>query len=228
MDSALLEEIELEAPRPAMPRRTFAQILDQLGGIPADRVRLDPLPGTATEEDAFQVNYKECLCELIDGTIVKRPMGVQEDFFGNILAHYLWEFVKSRKLGMVIGPRSMYRMSGGNLREPDVSFTSRQRLPSPFPAIGSWCPDLCVEVLSPSNTPKEMALKRRQYFASGCRLVWQFEPKKKIADVYTDAETKIRLAMTDSLDGGDVLPGFTLPLATLFSEFDDTLSMFEA
>ena len=81
--------------------------------------------------------------------------------------------------------------------------------------------DLCVEVLSPDNTKAEMERKRKEYFSSGCRLVWELNPRNRTADVFTNPDSFTRVESGGVLDGGDVLPGFTLPLAELFAEFDD-------
>ena len=87
----------------------------------------------------------------------------------------------------------------------------------PVPEIA---PDLAVEILSTSNTRREMELKRMDYFRVGCRLVWEINPKTKTADVYTNLDERTRITKTGTLDGGDVLPGFTLPLVKLFAELD--------
>jgi hypothetical protein len=65
-----------------------------------------------------------------------------------------------------------------------------------------------------------LARKRREYFASGCRLVWEIDPRTRTADVYTDPTTVTHLDEAGVLDGGPVLPGFAPPLADLFAEYD--------
>lgn len=203
------------------PRKTLAELLHELGDIPAHRVRLYPYPGTATEADAYRINEHERLCELVNGTIVELAVGLPQGYFGSLVAFYLHAFVLPRKLGIVVQPDAMFRMYSGNLREPDVSFTRKSRLPNPIPQIGGRCPDLCVEVLSPDNTRAEMDKKREEYFRSGCELVWEFDVVRRIVDVYTDATTHTRLSESDTLDGLTVLAGFTLPLAELFAAFDE-------
>ena len=81
-------------------------------------------------------------------------------------------------------------------------------------------PDLAVEVLSESNTAEEMARKLREYFAAGVRLVWMIDPRDRTATVFTGPELSRMLDETHTLDGGDVLPGFQLPLRDLFAELD--------
>ena len=82
-------------------------------------------------------------------------------------------------------------------------------------------PDLAVEVLSRSNTPKEMNLKRQQYFAAGVVLVWCVDIEARTVAVYSSSDDPKMLPEQEILDGGSVLPGFSLPLVALFAELDD-------
>ena len=81
-------------------------------------------------------------------------------------------------------------------------------------------PDLAVEVLSESNTPAEMARKRQEYFTAGVRLVWFVDPDARTEEVYTAPDQSTVVNEEGTLDGGAVLPGFTLPLRDLFPELD--------
>lgn len=211
------------APTPAAPPArwvTVADLLHDLGDIPAERVRFYPHPGTATEADATAARGQAYLCELVAGTLVEKPMGAPESFLGGLVLSFLNIFVVPRQLGAVMMPDAQFRMQHGNLRLPDVSFTRLARLPNPLPQIGGWSPDLCVEVLSPDNTAAEMAQKRLEYFASGTRLVWEIDPRGRTVDVYTAPDVVTPLGESDVLDGGLVLPGFTLPLGDLFAAYD--------
>ena len=208
---------------PTNPRKTLGELLHELGDIPAHRVRLHPYPGTATELDAVRINQNDRRCELVNGTIVEQPVGVPQGYFGSLLAYYLNAFVIPRRIGVVIQPDAMFRMYLGNLREPDVSFTLKSRLPNPLPQIGGWCPDLCVEVLSPDNTAAEMAKKRFEYFRSGCRLNWEFDVESRSVRVYLDPVIFTQLTEVNTLEGGAVLAGFALPLAEIFTAFDEGL-----
>ena len=206
---------------PPFPRKTLAELLRELGDIPAHRTRLYPYPGTATEADAVRVTNTERPCELVNGTLVEKAMGAPESFLASLLIQFIGPFVRLNKLGMTTAPDGMFRMIRGNVREPDVSFTRKGRLAHPVPQVGGWCPDLCVEVLSPDNSPTELATKRAEYFASGCQLVWEVDLRSRTVSVFTDPTTSTRLTEADILDGGAVLPGFTLSLAELFAAFDE-------
>ena len=79
-------------------------------------------------------------------------------------------------------------------------------------------PDLVVEVLSKGNTPKEMARKLDEYFRAGVRLVWYVDPKRRTVRVYTGRDRSVLLHEDRTLDGGDVLPGFSLSIRDWFAE----------
>jgi Uma2 family endonuclease len=83
-----------------------------------------------------------------------------------------------------------------------------------------FAPDLAVEILSESNTPREMERKLQEYFAAGTRLVWYVDPEKRTARVYTSERDFADLSENDDLDGRDVLPGFTIRLGTLFDDVE--------
>jgi hypothetical protein len=84
---------------------TLGDVLERLGGVPANRVLLRPVPGTATEEDIVELmGRKGRLYELVDGVVVEKAMGAYEDVVGNLLACFLTNFVRDRDLGIVMGP----------------------------------------------------------------------------------------------------------------------------
>jgi Uma2 family endonuclease len=112
------------------------------------------------------------------------------------------------------------RLKIGLVRIPDVCFISWDRLPGgelPDEAIAGVIPNLAVEVLSKSNTPKEMERKLREYFKAGVQLVWLVDPKTQTARVYSSPTKVRRISKDQALDGGEVLPGFVLPLKELFN-----------
>src|SRR5690242_4440590 len=81
---------------------TVADLLERLGGIPPERVRYYPAPGTATEADVVEIEERENrLCELIDGVLVEKPMSYRESMLAVLIATALNNFVLARKLGVV-------------------------------------------------------------------------------------------------------------------------------
>lgn len=203
---------------------TVADLLERLGSIPPERVRYYPQPGTATEADVVAIEERENrLCELIDGVLVEKPMSYRESMIAVLIATALNVFVRPRKLGVVTGADGMIKLFPGLVRIPDVAYVSRERLPGgrvPPDAIPHLVPDLAVEVLSKSNTPAEMTRKRREYFEAGVRLVWLVDPGPRSVAVFTGAEQFTTVDVDGSLDGGDILPGFTLALRELFAELE--------
>jgi Uma2 family endonuclease len=126
-------------------------------------------------------------------------------------------------MGLVTGADGPVRLMPGVVRLPDGGFFSWDRFPNgrvPTAPIPPVAPDLAVEVLSESNTPGEMARKRQEYFAAGTRLVWEVDPEARTVVVYTTPEQFTTLNATETLQGGAVLPGFTLALGELFAELD--------
>jgi Uma2 family endonuclease len=115
----------------------------------------------------------------------------------------------------------MYRVKPGKIRMPDVSFASWDRLPPDYQhhTAPDLSPDLAIEILSPSNTAREMARKRTELFAGGTRVMWIIDPPTKSVAVYTDAESDpIVLNEDQTVDGGAVLPGFSFSIRQLFTE----------
>ena len=116
-------------------------------------------------------------------------------------------------------------MRNRNCRAPDISFVTRSRLvqlgfkPSArqfFPGA----PDLAVEILSPTNTEADLDARLKDFFSSGAQLVWLVDPDSRTLQVCHSLEERVTLSAGGSLDGEKLLPGFSLPVATLFKEWD--------
>lgn len=212
------------APAAPRPIRTLAELVERLGGVPLDRIRFRPAPGTASVQDVIDVQEREGrLCELVDGVLLEKTVGLNESRLAMFLGGLLNAFVLRRNLGFVTGPDGTMELAADLVRIPDVAFTSWDRMPGrrrPTEPIPRMAPDLAVEILSRGNTPAEMAAKRRDYLAAGVRLVWEVDPSARTVSVYTSENAPRVLAIGDTLDGGVVLPGFVLPLDPLFAELD--------
>ena len=203
---------------------TVADLLDRFGPMPAGRIRTNPPPGTATEQDVIDIEARESrLCELVDGVLVEKTVGYYESHLAVQLIYFLAGFVRRHRLGVVAGEAGMMRLSAGLVRIPDVSFISWERLPGrrvPRQPIADLAPDLAVEVVSPGNTAREMDRKLQEYLTAGTRLVWYVLPVPQEVHVYTGERHDV-VTIDQELSGGDVLPGFTLPLRRLFEESED-------
>ena len=200
-----------------------ADWLHDLGDIPLERIIMDPPPGTATERDLLVlVERDKRLCELIDGTLVEKPVGYLESLIAGWLITELNNFIGSRNLGYVSGEAGMIRMLSGRVRLPDVAFVSINDLPGgtlPNEPIPTLTPTLAVEVLSDSNTKAEIQQKLKEYFDSGTKLAWIIDPATRTIAVFEQlSEDPNRvLREGDVLDGGSAMPGFVLEVSRLFA-----------
>jgi len=201
---------------------TVADMLTHLGGIPLERIRMVPPPGMATEADVLQAKSRfHRICELIDGVLVEKTMGYYESFLAVEIAHLLKLFLQQHDLGIVLGEAGTLRILPGQVRIPDVCFLRWEQFPNcelPREPVPALAPDLAVEVLSEGNTEAEMRRKLHDYFTAGVRLVWYVDPRTKTARSYTAEDQCVELGEQQSLTGGEVLPGFELPLGELFAK----------
>ncbi len=198
------------------------EMRERLGSVPFERILLNPVPGTATEEDALELLERadKRICELVDGVLVEKAMGTRESLLAGEIMVELGYFIKQHDLGVTLGADGMLRLEPGLVRIPDVSFISWENIPNgefPQDTIASLAPDLAVEVLSESNTTAEMDRKLRDYFLAGTKLVWIIDPKTQTAKMYTSPVEFTKVGKRGSLDGGMVVPGFRLSLVDLFS-----------
>lgn len=206
------------------PIETLADLVESLGGVGLDRIRMNPSPGTAIEQDVVDIEARENrLFELVDGALVEKVMGYRESLLALFLGARLTDFVMLKNLGLVTGTDGMMRQFPGLVRIPDVAFAAWSRFPDgrvPTEPIPDVAPDLAVEVLSRSKTKAEMNRMLREYFEAGAQLVWLVDPDTRSVDVFSSAEQSEHLTESASVSGGDVLPGFKLPLTDLFSVLD--------
>jgi Uma2 family endonuclease len=149
------------------------------------------------------------------------PMGVPENYIAFELAAAIKEFVKPLELGRAITETLFRLRAQPNLqRRPDAAFVSFARWPKGrgIKRGNVWdvIPDLIVEVVSPTNLAEEMVTKTREYFEAGVRRAWVIYVNESLVYEY-DSPRSIRvLGREDSLDGGEVIPGFRLALEELF------------
>ena len=154
--------------------------------------------------------------ELVDGEVRVSPAGgrhgrVSLDLGGRLNAH-----VKAQRFGHVFDSSTGFRLPGGNVRSPDVSFVARGRFADEVVPEGfvELAPDLAVEVLSPDDRPRQVLDKVGEYLEAGTRLVWVVSPQAGQATVYRSlADVRVVQLPGGKLDGEDVVPGFRCPLA---------------
>ena len=203
---------------------TAADLVHRFGPLPLSRLRHDPAPGTATEQDVVFIHDRENrLYELVDNTLLEKAVGTYESYLAAVLVRVLGSFAADGDLGIVLGADGMLRLAPGLVRIPDASFISWNRIADrkiPDQPIADLVPDLAVEVISPGNTHEEMQRKLGEYFDAGVRLVWYIYPRTREVHVYTAAEVFQVLLQDETLDAGDVLPGFSVSIAAIFGSPD--------
>jgi Uma2 family endonuclease len=202
---------------------TLDDLLESLGGISPRRIVFDPPPGTATIKDVIRHvdGDRKRLVELIDGTLVEKPMGFAESMIASELNGILRaHLVANGRPGVLTGEAGTIRVLEKFVRIPDVAYTSWERMPNrrvPQAKVPEVVPNLCVEVLSEGNTVAEMARKLKEYFVAGVDLVWFIDPDSRTVRVFTSPDDVTTLTSKDTLTGGTVLPGFAVPVADLFA-----------
>lgn len=162
--------------------------------------------------------------ELVGGVLV-RMVGSRDRALrvANRLYIALGPYVAAHRLGETRGADAVYDFEGTGQKDtgllPDLSFFAASREPLVDPdAAYPFAPDLAVEVASTKQYRPGMAAKAKRYLAGGTALVWVVWPTRQEVDVWRrgDAEP-VTLSGGDTLDGGDVVPGFTFPVADLFA-----------
>jgi Uma2 family endonuclease len=160
-------------------------------------------------------------CELIDGRIVPTPPTGGEHGWVEGKAYKTVEaFVDRHRLGQVlVGEVGIStRRNPDRVRRADVAFVSAERRPGWSRPAGflDVAPDLVVEVLSPNDTVMDLTEKLPEYFAIGVRLVWVIDPRARRVHACRSPTDVREFGATERLPGDDVLPGFEVPVATLF------------
>ena len=167
-------------------------------------------------------DYAGMCLELVDGALrIMTPAGGEHGGLALRIGARLQVFVEEARLGYTTAAETGYILSArpdgrDTVRAPDVGFVAAQRLPDGLPqGYVPFAPDLAVEIVSPSDTADEVHQKVQNFLRAGTRLLWVVYPRTRTVDVHTPQGART-LTLTDTLDGGDVLAGFTLPLRDLF------------
>lgn len=154
------------------------------------------------------------------------PAFVDHSWVGAEICRLIANFAIDRGLGEVFNSDAGYHLSRypDTVLSPDASFVSAKRLPP----SGEWhgflpfAPDLAFEVLSPSNTAKEMSGKIRRYLEAGAVMVMIVDPVTKTVNVHMTDSPMLHLSLDDTLDLGAVLPGLVIPVSAIFRRLIDT------
>jgi Uma2 family endonuclease len=160
--------------------------------------------------------------ELIDGEPVEMtPSADESSSIGAMILGFLAQYVRERRLGRLYGADGGFVLfpDRPTVRVPDVAFVRAERAPQgtarkSFPRLA---PDLAVEVLSPSDRTSEVVAKLAMYQEAGVPLIWLVDPDNETVTVIAAGQPTRVVKQGDTLDGGDILPGFSVPVAEIFA-----------
>lgn len=160
-------------------------------------------------------------CELIEGRIIMRsPTGWLHGNYERRFGQLLGNFVDANNLGHVlVGEVGIYtKRNPDTVRGADAIFISHARLAQlKSTSFLDVAPELVVEVMSPDDRWSEVKQKLREYFDMGVLLVWVADPSDKTVSVYHSLSDVTILEEDENLSGEQLLPGFVLPVKTLFA-----------
>lgn len=176
-----------------------------------------------TADDLLRLYGKGARGELIRGVLHETmPTGYEHGKIVMNLGILLGNFVKPRKLGSLTASDSgvWLERDPDTVREPDIAYFSAERMPPGVRVTGyaEVAPDLVVEVVSPNNTLVEVNDKALMWLSYGVSLVWVVHPDTRTVDIYRSGRAATTLAEDDSIDGLDVLPGFTCSVSEIFED----------
>ncbi len=177
-----------------------------------------------TADDLWEMSHRvgdQKRLELIKGVIVEMsPAGDVHGVVAAWLLYVIMGHVLAHDLGDVTAAETGFVLFAGRpqtVLAPDVGFISKKRRP---PLTGKYytvAPDLAVEVVSPTDTAKDLREKVELYLRYGTSLVWVVYPDSRLVDVHRSGHPAVSFDIDGELDGGDVLPGFKLPVRDVFA-----------
>jgi Uma2 family endonuclease len=180
---------------------------------------------TATElltaDDLLSQPHDGYRYELVKGELIREPPA------GNIhgkrtmrLGWRMARHVEANVLGVVFAAETGFRLATNpdTVRAPDVAFVTKTRIGEVGEFEGFWpgAPDLAVEVISPGDSYTEVEEKVEEYLNAGVRAVWVVNPRRRTITVYRTLTDMTILTENDTLEGGDIIPGFSCRVAEVF------------
>lgn len=206
--------LEMELARPTV------ELSPPVFPTPARLVVRKPPGKKWTAEDLLTLAGDENRYELVGGELLMTaPAGPRHGKFAARLVLAIGNHVEAQDLGQVYTAEPGFQLEADPLtiRAPDVAFVQRSRIPEGEPA-GFWplAPDLVVEIISPSETARDIHEKVDDYLRAGTRLIWLVYPDNKTVMEYRAPDQARVLTANDDLEGEDVLTGFRYPLQQLF------------
>jgi Uma2 family endonuclease len=176
-----------------------------------------------TADELLALPRGEFRYELVNGELKKMsPAGQKHGRITVRLTEPLAKYVREHQLGQVYAAETGFKLKSNpdTVRAADIAFVRRQRLEVLGETESFWpgAPDLAVEVNSPSDTVREVEKKVMEWLEFGARTVWVVSPKMNTVTAYRSLTEIVVLTEKDTLDGGDVVPGFQIRIAEIFAE----------
>jgi Uma2 family endonuclease len=171
-----------------------------------------------TIDDMYNMPKDGHKYELVNGAIVVSPGNWRHAEIATKITHIFATFLDGSPVGRVFADNLGVVMPNRNLRSPDVTFIGSEKLPAgDLPeAFAEVVPDLVVEVLSPSDAPRQMSSKVREYLESGVSLVWLVDPARKTVTVYRSPSQTEHYSAADTITAEPLLPGFSCAVSRFF------------
>jgi Uma2 family endonuclease len=177
---------------------------------------------TRQDLEKLQAQNPDYRMELVDGKIiVMSPSGYESEEVATNMGVCLHNWVRPRKLGRVTASSAGFELPNSNVRAPDVSFVLAERLRRSPRSYAELAPDLMVEVKSPSDTLKSLRDKIQEFLSQGTQVGILLNPEKHSVEIYRPNQDVVTLGDGDILTVPDLLPGFEVAVADLWSpEFE--------
>lgn len=156
--------------------------------------------------------------ELIEGVLSPREIpDVAHGIVQAQLGLSLLRHVDDRPSGRVFGRVGVVLTTNPDtVLAPSLAYVQTERLPDDLTWFLPLAPDLAVEIVSPGNTPEKIERKIAIYLQAGTRLVWVVYPRQRQVVAHTPGDAPQVFTESDDLPGGDVLPGLSIPVASIF------------
>lgn len=175
-----------------------------------------------TAEDLLRMPDDGFRYELVRGELRKMsPSGHTHGKIAMRISVPLGNYVWKKKLGEIYAAETGFKLASNpdTVRAPDVAFVRQERVKKAENIQGFWpgAPDLAVEVISPGDSYSEVDEKVCEWLDAGTRMVVVVDPRNRSVTVYRSRDDITILSETDTLDGGDVVPGWNLRVKNIFS-----------
>lgn len=159
--------------------------------------------------------------ELSKGELIEEPPA--GNIHGNRTMRVGWRLarhVETNDLGVVFAAETGFRLATNpdTVRAPDVAFVTKARIEEIGDFEGFWpgAPDLAIEVISRGDPYTSVGAKVEEYLSAGTSAVWVVDPKRRTVTVYRSLANITILTEAESLEGGDIIPGFTCRITEIF------------